>query len=231
VEIRILKRLFTPEEARPALSLNAIPEPVHIIHRRVRLQMSREQLSEALERMAAKGIIQGAAGRRGARYGKAPLVVGMYEYQVNRLTPELERDVRAYMAEGFGEAVLTLPTPQMRTTPVNKSIRVEHAVASYDDLRRFVEASPGPFAALDCVCRQGRALTGEPCWRYPATSAVLRHHKKSYRPSGSSVCCPPSPNAQSRPGTRTPAARRICRPSASIPPACCGTGWARTRAA
>jgi len=163
VEIRILKRLFTPEEARVALCLSAIPEPLEAIHRRGQHEMGREQLGQALDRMAEKGSIQKLPGKGGPRYGKSPLVLGMYEAQVNRLTPELERDVRAYFDEAFGRALHTKRTPQMRTVPVNKSIEVERAVASYDDIRKFVEASPGPFAALNCICRQGKDLTGEPC--------------------------------------------------------------------
>jgi H+/Na+-translocating ferredoxin:NAD+ oxidoreductase subunit B len=162
VELRILKQLFTPEEAQLALHLSAIPEPTKTIHRRIR-SINREQLSEALDRMAEKGLIQKLPGKKGPRYAKSPLALGMYEAQVNRLEPELERDVRAYFDEAFGAAILGPRTPQMRTVPVHKSIPVEHAVASYDDIRRFVEASPGPFAAIPCICRQGRELTGQPC--------------------------------------------------------------------
>ena len=164
VEIRILKQLFTREEAHVALCLSALPESPKTIHRRTRHAMSREQLVEVLERMAEKGSIQKVPGKRGPQYGKAPLVLGMYEAQVNRLTPELERDVRAYFDEAFTPAVHTAGrTPQMRTVPVHKSIDIERAVASYDDIRKYVEASPGPFAALNCICRQGKDLTGEPC--------------------------------------------------------------------
>ncbi len=163
VEIRILKQLFTPEEARVALCLSAIPEPLAAIHRRARNEMSREELAQTLGRMAEKGAIQVMPAKGGPRYGKSPLVLGMYEGQVNRLTPELERDVRAYFDEGFGSALHSMPTPQMRTVPINKSIAVERAIANYDDIRKFIEASPGPFAALNCICRQGKDLTGEPC--------------------------------------------------------------------
>jgi Na+-translocating ferredoxin:NAD+ oxidoreductase subunit B len=163
VEIRILKQLFTPDEARLALRLSAIPETLGTIHRRTRRQMSREQLSEALDRMAEKGSIQKLPGKKGPRYGKMPLALGMYEAQVDRLTPELERDVRAYFDEAYGREMFGPRTPQMRIVPVNKSIPVEHAVARYDDIRGFVESIPGPFAVIPCVCRQGRALTGTPC--------------------------------------------------------------------
>ena len=163
VEIRILKQLFTPDEARLALCLSAIPETLGTIHRRMRREVRREQLREALDRMAEKGSIQKLPGKKGPRYGKMPLALGMYEAQVDRLTPELERDVRAYFDEAFGREMFGPRTPQMRIVPVNKSIPVEHAVARYDDIRGLVEASPGPFAVIPCVCRQGRALTGKPC--------------------------------------------------------------------
>jgi electron transport complex protein RnfB len=163
VELRILKQLFTPEEARVALYLSAIPEPLAAIYRRTRRELSREQLGDLLGRMADKGSINMMPGKSGPLYCKSPLVLGMYEAQVNRLTPQLERDVRAYMDEKFGRALHGLRTPQFRTVPVNKSIEVEHAIANYDDIRKFVEASPGPFAALNCICRQGRELTGEAC--------------------------------------------------------------------
>jgi len=164
VEIRILKQLFTPEEAHLALCLSTFPESPKTIHRRMRHAMNREQLAEALDRMAEKGSIRKVEDNHGPRYSKAPLVLGMYEAQVNQLTPELERDVRAYFHETFAQsAMYTHRTPQMRTVPVHKSIEVERAVANYDDIRKFVEASPGPFAALNCICRQGKDLTGEPC--------------------------------------------------------------------
>jgi formate hydrogenlyase subunit 6/NADH:ubiquinone oxidoreductase subunit I len=163
VEIRILRQLFTPDDARLALHLSALPESLGTIHRRTRHEMSREQLAEWLDRMAERGLIQRLPGKKGPRYGKMPLVVGMFERQVNRLTPELERDVRTYSDEAFGRELIGPRTPQMRTVPVHKAIPVERAVATYDNIRKFVEAMPGPFAVIPCICRQGRALTGDPC--------------------------------------------------------------------
>lgn len=113
VELRILKHLFTPEEAKAALCLSAIPEPLKAIHRRVGHGLTPEQLGEMLIRMAEKGSINKLPGKDGPTYCKAPLVLGMYEAQVDRLTPELERDVRAYLDEAFGRALHGLKTPQM----------------------------------------------------------------------------------------------------------------------
>jgi len=163
VELRILKQLFTPEEARLALCLSAISEPLPTIYRRTRGGISLEQLREALDRMAEKGSIRKLPGKKGPVYGKMPLVLGMYEGQVDRLTPQFERDMRAYFDEAFGRELVGQRTPQMRTVPVEKSIPVERPVATYNDIRKCVEAMSGPFAVIPCICRQGRALTGQPC--------------------------------------------------------------------
>jgi len=163
VEIRILKHLFTPEEAEIALELSAIPEPLPAIHKRLAKSMTAAQLGEALDRMAAKGSIERHRVGGEPRYGKAIFAVGMYEYQVDRLTEAFERDAIQYLQGEFGAAFHNKKTPQLRTVPVNRTIAVERCVATYDDIREFVRTSPGPFARMNCVCRQGRELLGETC--------------------------------------------------------------------
>jgi len=163
VEIRILKRLFTPEEAEIALELSAIPEPAATIHRRLRSHIGLEELRGKLEHMADKGIILSFAVAGEVRYGKLIFAIGMYERQLKTLTPEFERDSRQYFDEAFGRAFHTGKTPQLRVVPVNKQIAVEHGVTTYDRIRAYVEASPGPFGTLRCICRHGHDLLDEPC--------------------------------------------------------------------
>lgn len=163
VEIRILKRLFTPEEARIALALSALPEPVHVIARRTRRFLAPDALRLALADMAARGLIERVPHRRGVRYGKALLAIGMYERQLPRLDAELERDVRAYADEAFGAELHRTRIPQMRTVPVHASIPLSRGVMPSDDLRAFVKQSSGPFAVMDCICRHGKDLVGDPC--------------------------------------------------------------------
>lgn len=163
VELSILRRLFSPEDARLALCLSAIPESVATVHRRAGRTTPRAALADALDRMAERGLIQRVATRRGVLYGKSPFVVGFYEAQVNRLTADLQRDVDRYGDEAFGAAFHSGRTPQLRTVPVNESIPFERVVGRYDDMRAFVLASPGPFAVMNCICQQGKDLVGEPC--------------------------------------------------------------------
>lgn len=163
VELRILARLFTPLEARVALCLSAMAEPLSTIHRRIRHELDAQALAETLQTMAERGVIECDNTPRGLRYGKSMFVVGIYERQVGRLTKELQQDILQYFDEAFGRAVHTRQTTQLRTVPVNRTIPVERGVASYDDIRAFASSTAGPFAVMNCICREGKDLVGEPC--------------------------------------------------------------------
>ena len=117
VEIRILKHLFTPEEATIALELSAIPEPVAVIHKRFQSKMSLADCSNALQQMAGKGLIHEFPIQGQMHYGKMIFAIGMFERQVNRLTPEFEKDAREYLLGTFAEAFHSKKTTQLRTVP------------------------------------------------------------------------------------------------------------------
>lgn len=163
VEIRILQRLFTPEQAEIALELSAIPEPAATIHKRFKSRMTLPELKLELDQMAEKGNILAWPIAGEVHYAKLIFAIGMYERQIKKLTPEFERDTRQYFEEAFGRAFHTGKTPQLRIVPVNKQIAVERGVTTYDQIRAHVEASPGPFGTIPCICRHGKDLTGEGC--------------------------------------------------------------------
>lgn len=163
VEIRILRQLFTPEEAELTLQVSAIPEPVFAIHRRVKPRVTVAEVSARLEAMAAKGLLLRIQGKGEKFYAKMIFAVGFYERQLKRLTPELERDCREYLLGAYAKASHSRKTTQLRVVPVNQTVATERNVATYAGIREYVEASPGPFATMACICRQGRELLGETC--------------------------------------------------------------------
>ncbi|TVQ35902.1 MAG: 4Fe-4S dicluster domain-containing protein [Spirochaetaceae bacterium] len=166
VELKLLKALFTAEEARVALHLSAIAEPVGTIHRRVP-KMDRDRLASVLKRLAKKGAIVSGVTRVGSRplrtYSLAPLVVGMFELQVDRLTPEFVRDFHDYLDQGFRASIMEVRTAQMRTVPVRAELSAQRSVASYEDMHSYLATHPGPFAVINCVCRQSAGLLGQAC--------------------------------------------------------------------
>jgi Pyruvate/2-oxoacid:ferredoxin oxidoreductase delta subunit len=175
VELRILKRLFTPAEAEVALALSAVPEPLEKIEPRLPGR-SRQELERMLDRMVEKGAIFGGgmlSGKGKKKYSRAPLVIGMYEAQVDRLTKGLQRDFDQYAREGFATTLLGAKTKQMRTIPVNARFVPERLVGRYDDARTMIEKGAGPWAVRNCVCRQGQDLLGQPCKQTTARRVCL----------------------------------------------------------
>ena len=139
-ELRLLKHLFTPREAEITLSLSAVSEPLEKISNRLKQpDLSAEQLREILEAMVRKGSISGGItsykGKTVPAYGKAPLVIGMFEWQVNCLTKEFVEDFHTYLDEGFAEAVFGQKTTQIRTVPINAEVVAGGTIGRYDDLR------------------------------------------------------------------------------------------------
>jgi NAD-dependent dihydropyrimidine dehydrogenase PreA subunit len=163
VEIRILKQLFSPEEARIAMRLDMLGEPVATIHRRLDDGMPLEALRAVLDDMAYRGLIH--VNRDGAepRFSKLPFVVGIYEGQVDRMSPQLAHDLMEYFDAVLGRTLNPGRTTQLRTVPVNSAIRAERGVSTYDDIREHVRRSPGPFAVMNCICRQAKDLDHDPC--------------------------------------------------------------------
>jgi Na+-translocating ferredoxin:NAD+ oxidoreductase subunit B len=163
VEIRILERLFTSHEAEIALELSAIPEPAAKICKRFKSGVTLAALTQELDAMAGKGIILRLPAKPDPLYAKMIFAVGLYERQLPNLTADFARDSFEYLHGRFGEAFHTRKTTQMRTVPVNRTVPVERCVGTPDDIRAYVESSPGPFAKINCICRTGMDLLGQPC--------------------------------------------------------------------
>jgi len=166
IEIKILKHLFTLEQAEIALTLGFYPEKVKKLHRKLK-QYSREELVQKLDEMYFKGLInRGVTDENGEEvkyYAAAPLAIGMFEYQLNRLTPEFFNAVEEYFDQGFLDEFNRTKIPQIRTIPIEQSVEHDQVIASYDDLKQVIEEIGGPIAVADCICRTGKDMTGDPC--------------------------------------------------------------------
>ncbi len=164
-EIRILRRFFSPEEARLAMHLTYKPAPVGRIRESAgSAGISQDRVEGMLDNMAMNGVI-GRLEREGTpHFFTMPFVVGMYECQLNRLTPEFLNDVEQFTSDkAFGLSFLGTELPQMRTIPIGKSISIEHRVTTYDHIADIVKDSEGPFVVLECICRKTAAMKGNTC--------------------------------------------------------------------
>ena len=165
VETRLLKHIFTPEEAEIATFLSYKFEPLERIYSRVGTQIkSPEKLRNVLDNIQKKGGIEIKIKDGEKHYCNAPLVVGMYEFQLDRLTPEFIKDFNDYTSDkAFGIEFLSTELPQMRTIPVAKSIHPQHNVSTFDEVTALLQEAEDPFVILECICRKKKLMEGEPC--------------------------------------------------------------------
>ena len=96
IELRILKQLFTPEDANLALSLTLIAEEAYVIARRVGIPI--EKAIKQLDTMEKKGLIYSIhTPNKPPKYIALQFIIGIWEFQVNKLNPQLVKDVGEYM--------------------------------------------------------------------------------------------------------------------------------------
>jgi len=182
IEIKILKHLFAPEQAQIALKLNFIAEPLRRIYKRLKKSgFSSEELEKKLDDMYFKGLINRGVLNEGEKeikyYGSAPFVVGMFEYQLNQLTLEFFKDAHQYIHDTFfSEEYNRTGVPQLRVIPLDQTVNYEQSIAQYDDLKTIIENIGEPIAVMECICRKGAELIGEPC-----TKTKLRESCFSFR--------------------------------------------------
>ena len=110
VELRLLAKMYSPEEAWLAGQLTGEMEPVDAIAARVGLP--EKEASTRLKEMARRGLVWFDRQDRKMRYRLAPFVVGSYEAQAERMDHELAHLVEAYFDDG-GTAGIMGPEPAL----------------------------------------------------------------------------------------------------------------------
>jgi Pyruvate/2-oxoacid:ferredoxin oxidoreductase delta subunit len=179
VELAILRKIFTPEDAAMALRLKPLPETAAMIARRLRRPA--EAVREELDRMAERGQIFSFRLRGRRYYALAPFVVGIWEFQLGRIDRELAELFEAYAPTLLGALGGTAPA-LARVIPVNRHIEARAEVLPYDDLKALLERCES-FRVADCLCRKEQALLGKPCSHSSETCMSFSKEPNAYEGS------------------------------------------------
>ena len=165
VELKILKHLFTPQEAEIALKLKLIPQEPKAMFRHFKKQgWTLEEFSKALLTLAKKGAINWLKKRDGTNlYSIAFLAVGFFDYQIDRVTKELGQDFDQYLEEGYISAMLENGILQMRTVPIEKSIDIGYNVSNFDEIKSIIEKIDKTLFLSPCICRQSKEAQEKGC--------------------------------------------------------------------
>jgi len=159
IELKILRKIFDPDEAEMALKLKPTPETADTIA--FRLKRPVEEIVSTLDRMAKRGQIWSEKKDGKQVFVLYPFITGIWDLQVNRLDKELS-DLMAEYAPVLGFALGWFAPSIMRIVPVNAPIAAEHQILRYEDVTRLLEDAK-TFQVADCICRKDAALRGNPC--------------------------------------------------------------------
>ena len=159
VELRMLAKLFTEQEANLASHLRLTKETPEQVAKRLGWETA--EVRALLKGMARRGLIAAGRTEGGLGYGLLPFVVGIYENQAGSIDKELALLFEAYYKQAFAEIMTTQPQYH-RVIPVNESIKVDMEVRPFESAADLVNNAQA-WGVLDCICRKQKALIGEGC--------------------------------------------------------------------
>jgi ferredoxin len=158
-ELRLLQKLFTPEEAELAATLRLTPETTKTLAQR----LGREylELRKLLKGMARRGLITAKKIEGGIGYAILPFAIGIYEYQYATIDKELAQLVEDYIQEAFTEAFEIQPAVH-RVVPVGATVDMDLQVHPYESIASVIENAKA-WGVQECLCRNQKELIGDPC--------------------------------------------------------------------
>lgn len=159
VEIKIVKKIFTPEEADLFCDLKVAFETPEEISRRTGRPL--EGLAEMLNAMWRHGELDKSTTDRGAAYKMVPWIVGLYEYQLARMDREFAELCEEYSPH-FGVQFITNNPPVFQTLPIEKTITVDQQALPYQLVSNIIENGRS-FMVQDCICRKEKHLLEKGC--------------------------------------------------------------------
>ncbi|GAB6888709.1 4Fe-4S binding protein [Desulfothermus okinawensis JCM 13304] len=159
LEIKILKKIFEPDEAELFCKLKLKFETVDDIAKRT--GMEKEFLEKKLTEMWKKGQIMGVDFGGTKLFKMMPWMVGIYEYQVNRMDEELAKLCEEFMPY-IGKKLLGKSPRLMQVLPIEENLNAEQEALPFERVSEIIENGKS-FGVAQCICKKEKALVGEPC--------------------------------------------------------------------
>ena len=160
IELRLLEKVFAPEEAALASVMKLTYEPAGEIG--ARAGVDADTAHRTLKKMALKGQIRVRKKEKLLIFELMPFAVGFYEEQLPRMDKELAELFEQYMQETQG-GTITRSTPSLhRVIPVAEAIPFDLEVYPYEQAAEMVKNAKS-WGVRDCICRVQQKLVGKGC--------------------------------------------------------------------
>jgi electron transport complex protein RnfB len=158
VELRLLAKIFTPEEAAMAAVMRLMCEPSDAIAARACIEP--DATGRLLKEMVRKGLIRAEKDAGQLTFGLLPFVVGIFEEQLPRMDAELAALFEQYYQET--RAGITRDSPALhRVIPVGKAIPFDVDIFLYEHAVELLDRAKS-WGVRDCICRVQQRLTFAP---------------------------------------------------------------------
>lgn len=162
VELRLLAKIFTPQEAALASVMRLTREPAVVIA--ARAGVDADAAYDTLKEMARKGLIRFKKDKGQLAFGLMPFVVGLYEEQLSRMDAELAALFEEYIQATKGGSIMGAEPAVHRVIPVGEAIAFDLEVFPYERATELLENARS-WAVRDCICRLQQQLVGKGCDR------------------------------------------------------------------
>ena len=159
VELRLLAKIFTPEEAALASVMRDAWEPAETIAARAGIEP--KAAYQRLKTMARKGQIYAGRRERKLAFRLMPFVVGIYEEQLPRIDQELAQLFEEYFVQAQG-AINRFQPAVHRVIPVEEAVPAEIEIFPYEQASRMLDQAKA-WGVRECICRVQQRLIGEGC--------------------------------------------------------------------
>jgi Fe-S-cluster-containing hydrogenase component 2 len=127
--------------------------------------------AERLEDMAKRGLIFRLRKEDKVQYRPVPIVHGLFEFNVENLSPSWVPDFFAHLGTGLGKRVLSTDTPFLRTVPMSTDVVAGSQILPLDNAAEIIKKQTVIVLAR-CECRAIGAMFGNPC-THPVESCLL----------------------------------------------------------
>lgn len=159
VEIKLLKRVFEPDEAELFCDMRLTFETAEQVAERTGRPL--EGLEEKLYSMHRRGQLFSIDFGGTRVYRIMPWAVGVYEFQLKRMDREFAELCEEY-GETFGRALHSYGPAIMQVLPVEKDIPVHQEALPYEKVSNMIENGQS-FMLMDCICKKEKELLDQRC--------------------------------------------------------------------
>jgi len=174
VELQILKKHFSPEEALVASNLTGTSETVDVIAERAGLPVA--EVENRLRVMRGRGIIWGSEKNGVRKFRLAPFIVGIFETHRDAMDHEYAHLFEQYWNEGGAEGIMRYQPALHRVAPAQQALKKE-VILPYDDVKQLILQSVS-FELRDCICRKQQDMLGNRKCDFPMMRTCLSFSPK-----------------------------------------------------